>query len=122
MAGARNRGSTYGLAYSGRGNAGGGYVLLWTWETAPKANGGIYFYAKEDLVNAGFIQSGATGFRLSLWQSFISQPACCFSFIFSAAGKQGYAVLIGQSLFTWCVAAVLLKGTEYAAKVNLMVG
>ena len=28
---------TYGLAYSGRGNAGGGYVLLWTWRNSSKA-------------------------------------------------------------------------------------
>lgn len=90
-------------------------------ETAPKLNGGIYFYAKE-----GFGKSAGFYTVWSYWLSalfgnlsFLSLLAVSVLYFLPQGSKA--AVLIGQSLFIWCVAAVLLKGTEYAAKVNLMV-
>ena len=90
-------------------------------ETARQPNGGIYSYARE-----GFGKCAGFYTVWSYWLSalfgnlsFLSLLAVSVSYFLPQGSRA--AVLIGESLFIWCVAAVLLKGTEYAAKVNLMV-
>ena len=90
-------------------------------EARPELKGGIYSYAKD-----GFGKCAGFYTVWSYWLSalfgnlsFLSLLTVSVSYFLPQGSRA--AVLIGQSLFIWCVAAVLLRGTEYAAKVNLMV-